>query len=380
MKIAIVHDWLTNMGGAEKIIQLLHKMYPAAPIYTLLYNGDKMPADFQQMDIKTSFLQKLPLAKTKHQLYLQLMPAAIEQFDLSQYDMVLSSSTACAKGVLTRAGTCHVCYCNTPMRYAWDFYHEYQKNKNWLARAYIAHQLHKIRIWDRVAADRVDYFVANSNNVARRIQKHYRRNAKVIYPPINTEYFIPGTYSGNYFLCAGRLVGYKKVDLAVRTFSRLNLPLRIVGEGPEYKVLKAMAGPTVTFLGRVPDQELLKLYQQCRAFVFPGEEDFGIAPLEAQACGRPVIAYDRGGALETVVNGKTGIFFTQQTEEALIKAVKDFMAVEHQLSIGVIRNHAEKFSEERFKEQLGNYIKEAYQQFNQERRQNDESGLMQQGL
>ncbi|MEW6696498.1 MAG: glycosyltransferase [Bacillota bacterium] len=365
MKIAIVHDWLTNMGGAEKIIEIMHDVFPEAPIYTLVYNKDNMPGPFQKMVIKTSFLQKVPFAKRKHNLFLQFMPTAVEQFDLSYYDLVISSSTACAKGVITRADTCHICYCNTPMRYAWDFYHDYIKGKGLITRTYIAYQMNKIRLWDRMAADRVDYFIANSHNVSRRIEKHYRREAQVIYPPVDTDFYQPNKGNrDNYFLCAGRLVGYKRIDLAIDAFNLLKLPLQVVGDGAEYKRLKRKAGNSISFLGRVNNQELRNLYQGCRAFIFPGEEDFGITPLEAQACGRPVIAYGKGGALETILADKTGIFFNKQTTEALAGAVQHFIATEQHFNVDEIRKHADKFNITRFKSQMEKFIMSKYEEYN----------------
>ena len=364
MKIAIVHDWLTNMGGAEKVVEIFHEIYPDAPVYTLIYNRDNVSSLFRDMQIRTSYLQYLPLAKKKHQWYLQFMPLAIEQFDFSEYDLVLSSSSACAKGVLTGVNTCHICYCHTPMRYAWDFYHRYIRSKNSLIKSYIAYQLNKIRIWDKMSADRVDYFIANSHYVANRIRKHYRRKARVIYPPVDTNFFIPQEQGvGDYFLCAGRLVGYKRIDIAVEAFNRIGLPLLVAGEGPEYKLLKKIAGNTIKFVGRVNNEQLMELYQGCRAFVFPGEEDFGIMPLESQACGRPVIAFGKGGAMETVIGDETGVFFYQQTLDALVEAIKYFISIEERYSTKIIRDHAERFNIDRFKSQVSSFVEENYIKF-----------------
>ncbi len=366
MKVALVHDWLTNFGGAERLIEIFHRIFPEAPIYTLLYDQTRLPESFKAMDIRTSFLQKMHFSRKKHQWLLQFMPIAIEQFDLSEYDLVLSSSTACAKGVITRAGTCHISYCNTPMRYAWDFYHEYTEKKGFLLRFYIAWQMNRIRQWDRLSADRVDYFIANSQNVARRIQKHYRRDSHVIYPPVDTKFYHPAGEAlnvGNYFLCAGRLVGYKRIDLAVQVFSQLKLPLWVAGDGAEYKSLKKLAGSTIKFLGKVPDDELRTLYRQCRAFVFPGEEDFGIMPLEAQACGRPVIAFGKGGALETVVEGKTGTFFKEQSTDSLVQAVERFLQSETNFSPEIITAHTKKFAVEEFEDQILEFVTQKYMYF-----------------
>lgn len=364
MRVAIVHDWLTNMGGAEKVVELMHRLFPDAPVYTLLYDRRNMPEDFARMDIRTSYLQQIPFARRRHQWLLPFMPAAIEAMDLREYDLVISSSTSCAKGVLTRADCCHISYCNTPMRYAWDFYQDYIGDKPWPLRNYIRRQLHWIRLWDRLSADRVDYFIANSGNVKNRIRKHYRRESEVIYPPVDTNYFVSGEEkTGEYFLCAGRLVGYKRVDLAVQVCSEMSLPLIVAGDGGELKRLKGMAGPTVEFRGRVSDDELLKLYQDCRAFIFPGEEDFGITPLEAQACGRPVIAYGRGGALETVVDGQTGLFFEHQDEKSLRLALERFIEYEGRFNRASIRQQAEAFSVDRFLREFGLAVQKFYEEF-----------------
>ncbi|AEG61873.1 glycosyltransferase [Desulforamulus ruminis] len=363
MKVALVHDWLTNFGGAERLIEIFHRLFPEAPIYTVLYDQTHLPESFKAMDIRTSFLQKVPFAKKKHQWFLQFMPLAVEQFDLSEYDLVLSSSTSCAKGIITRVGTCHISYCNTPMRYAWDFYHEYTEKKGLLLRSYVAWQMNHIRQWDRLTADRVDYFIANSQNVARRIQKHYRRDCHVIHPPVDTKFYHPAGNERNYFLCAGRLVGYKRIDLAVQAFSQLKLPLWVAGDGAEYKNLKKLAGSTIKFLGKVPDDELRSLYQRCRAFVFPGEEDFGIMPLEAQACGRPVIAFGRGGALETVVEGITGIFFEEQSADSLIKTVERFLQSETNFRPEIITAHTKNFEEERFESKILEFVTKKYLEY-----------------
>jgi glycosyltransferase involved in cell wall biosynthesis len=364
MRTAIVHDWLTNMGGAEKVVELFHRLFPDAPVYTLLYNPENMADCFGEMEIRTSCLQKIPGAKRKHQWLLPWMPAAVEAFDLRDYDLVITSSSSCAKGILTRADCCHICYCHTPMRYAWDFFNEYTADKPGAVRKYITRQLHQIRQWDRLSADRVDYFIANSQNVKNRIRKHYRRDAQIVYPPVDTEYFVPGSaVAGKYFLCAGRLVSYKRIDLAVKVCSKLQLPLIVAGEGAEYKKLQALAGPTVEFRGRVDDAELRRLYQGCRAFIFPGEEDFGIMPLEAQACGTPVIAYGKGGALETVIDGETGLFFECQEEDALRLALGKFSEIEGSFNMSKIRLHAEKFSAERFLSEMKILVEQWYEEF-----------------
>lgn len=365
MKVAIVHDWLTIYGGAESIIRILHDMFPEAPIYTTVYDKDNMPEDFKKMDIRPSFLQKMPFAKKKYTSYLMMMPRAFEQFDMEEYDLVISSSTSCSKGIITGANTLHICYCNTPMRYGWDFYHEYRSGKGALARFLISGMMKKIRMWDRLSADRVDTFIANSYNVSRRIKKHYRRNSVVIYPPVRTGMFQKSDRDDGFYLCVSRLVPYKRVDLVVEAFTKLGLPLVVIGGGSQYKDIAAKAGPKVKMLGRVGDDVVLNHMERCKAFLFPGEEDFGITPIEAQACGKPVIAYGRGGALETIVEDKTGIFFYEQTVGAVIEAVRRFERMEFDGE--VIRAQAEKFSEERFTEELKEFIYSEYEKFELEK-------------
>ena len=366
MKVAIVHDWLTIYGGAESIIRILHEMFPKAPIYTSIYDRDNMPDDFKKMDIRTSFLQDMPYSKTKYTSYLALMPAAFEQFDLSEYDLVISSSTCCAKGVLTGANTLHICYCNTPMRYGWDFYFEYRNRKNALARPVINTLMHRIRMWDRLSADRVDLFIANSYNVARRIKKHYRRKSTVIYPPVRTDMFQKSDKSEDFYLVVSRLVPYKRVDLVVEAFSKMGLALIVIGDGRGYDDIAAKAAPNVRMLGRLSDEKVLEYMSRCKAFLFPGEEDFGITPIEAESCGKPVIAFGRGGVLETVVENETGVFFYEQTVEAVIDAVRKFETMT--FDADKIHEHAEKFSEERFRKELKDYIYRRYKQFDENRR------------
>lgn len=363
MKVAIVHDWLPYIGGAEQVIQSILEVFPGAILYTSIYNKRRMGDFFAGTEVRTSFLDKLPFARTKHGLYLSLMPYAFEQFDLRGFDLVLSSSTSCAKGVLTGTRTLHLCYCNTPMRYAWDFYFDYlYQSKNPMRRGLIHLLMHRIRLWDAVSAARVDGFIANSRNVAARIQKHYRRDAEILYPPVR----LPDPQSvphghGDYYLVLSRLVPYKRIDLAVEAFNDLKLPLFIAGEGPEEKRLKGMAQDNIRFLGRVSDTEKHRLYAGCKGFVFPGEEDFGITPVEAQGFGKPVIAYGRGGALETVISGRTGLFFSQQSPEALRAAVAQ--AEQTAFDPAEIMQHAASFSDRVFKQQLLKLIEKKAQEF-----------------
>ncbi|MDI6869833.1 MAG: glycosyltransferase family 4 protein [Bacillota bacterium] len=361
MKVAIVHDWLANMGGAERVVWALHELYPEAPVFTLVHNPARLPEKFRELDVRTSFLQKIPGAKSKYQWLLPLMPVAIEQFDLAGYDVVISSSHACAKGVITRPEALHICYCHTPMRYAWEFYHQYleQEQVGRLGRALIAPVMTNLRLWDYASAQRVDHFVANSRAVAARIRKHYRREATVIHPPVDTAQFACGPRE-DFFLVVSRLVGYKRIDLAVEAFRQLDLPLVIIGEGSQSGTLKKSAGPNITFLGRQPDEVVRDYFSRCRAFIFPGEEDFGLTPVEAQAAGRPVIAYGRGGVLDTVLPGETGILFSEQTPESLAAAVREFLQVESRFSPERIRNHAEAFDRSAFKEKMAVLVNRLY--------------------
>ncbi len=366
MKVAIVHDWLPYIGGAEQVLKSMLELFPDAILYTSIYNKERVGDFFKGIEIRTSFIDKLPFAKRKHSAYLGLMPYAFEQFDLREFDVVLSSSTSCAKGILTDAKTLHICYCNTPMRYAWDFYFDYlYQGKNPLRRVLIHWLMHRIRLWDVVSANRVDYFLANSHNVKARIQKHYRRDSEVLYPPVTLPKTDPSKVTkGTYYLVLSRLVPYKRIDLAVEAFNRLGLPLIIAGEGPEEKHLKKMAKENVCFLGRVPEDKKAELYQNCKGFIFPGEEDFGITPVEAQGYGKPVLAYGHGGATETVVTGKTGVFFYHQTVEDLVEAVGQ--AEKTTFDPAVIISHAASFCEEIFKKQLLHFIEEKYSQFSKD--------------
>lgn len=360
MKVAIVHDWLTNYGGAERVLKKISELFPAAPIYTIVYNKERMGGIFS--DVRPSFIQHMPFGVQKYTAYLPFMPKAVERFDLSEYDLVISSSTCCAKGVLTRADTLHVCYCATPMRYAWDFYFDYLKSAGGFKRKLIPHFMHHIRMWDVLAANRVDQFLANSKNVQRRIAKHYRRDSRVVYPFADTEFFVPSNRADEgYYLVVSRLVEYKRVDLAVQAFHEMGRRLVVIGDGRELENLKKLQSPHVQFLGRCSNEKIREYYQNCRAFVFPGEEDFGITPVEAQACGRPVIAYGRGGALETVVDGETGVFFAEQSVASLIDAVRRFEGMDFQPEAA--RQNALRFSEEVFEKSFLAAVEAAQEAF-----------------
>jgi len=362
MKIAIVHDWLTNMGGAERVVEAFHEIYPDAPIYTTVFNPKKLAPKFSQMDVHTSFIQKLPFAQTKYQKYLPFFPLAFEQFDLREYDVVISNSHCCAKGVVTNPETLHICYCSTPIRYAWDLYHEYMEREKlgWLSKKIIPLVMNYLRMWVVITVNRVDYFIANSNTIKQRIKKHYRRNSDVIYPPVNTSYYLTSDEDRDFFLVVSRFVPYKRIDLAIEAFNELGWPLVIIGDGPERKRLEKMAKPNINFLGRQSDEIVREHYAKCRAFIFPGEEDFGITPVEAQSAGRPVIAYGKGGALDTVTDGVTGILFKQQSKDSLVEALRKFETMSFNKQR--IREHALKFDVEKFKQKIKQYIEEKYQE------------------
>ncbi|HEY9900560.1 MAG TPA: glycosyltransferase [Pantanalinema sp.] len=359
MKVALVHEWLTTLGGSERVVWAFHRMFPDAPVFTTVHRKDLLPAEFDELDVRPSFLQRLPGATRHYQKLLPLMPLAFEQFDLSGYDLVLSSAHACAKGVVTRPETVHVSYTHTPMRYAWDLYHPYQATVNPLLRPVSAAILSYLRQWDVLTANRVDRFVANSREVSRRIQKHYRRGAEVVPPPIDVERFLPAPASqiGDHLLVLSRLVPYKRVDLAVQAANATGVPLKIIGDGPLYAELKAMARPNVQFLGHLSDSDVASEMARCKALVFGAFEDFGIVPLEAQAAGRPVVAFGAGGALETVIDGVTGVFFAEQHPDSLVQALKRLERMD--LDPAAIRRHAESFAFEAFAARMQGVIDQA---------------------
>lgn len=358
MKIALIHEHLAQDGGAEKVLMVFQELYPDAPTHTLVYNPARANSAFLNKDIRTSFLQKLPFGVKKYQWYLPLMPLAVEQYDLMDYDLVLSSVSAFAKGVITRPDAVHICYCHSPTRYLWTDTRQYIEALpyNRLFKRLILSRLPSLRVWDRLAADRVDYFIANSKTVQDRIRKYYRRDSTIIYPPVDVDRFTPSDTVEKFFLIGGRLVAYKRYDLAIQAFNRLGLPLKIFGSGPEEKRLRSMAKGTIEFLGKVGDLELRKLMSQATAFIHPQEEDFGITAVESMAAGRPVIAYARGGALETVIPNKTGVFFDEQSWEALADAVLRFKPSDYHPQ--EIRAWAETFSRPRFAEQIRAFVTE----------------------
>lgn len=361
MRIALVHDYLNQYGGAERVLEAFTEIYPSAPIFTLIHDPKKIRDAFSGKKIYTSFLQKIPWAKSHHRSFPLLMPIAIEKFDLSNYDVVLSDSASFAKGVITKPETLHICYCHTPPRYAWDDSHKYIKEFAMpkLAKIFIPFFMNYIRLWDREASYRVDKFICNSNFVGQRIKKYYKRQAKVIYPPVDTKKFTLGDKISNYFLMVGRLLSYKRFDIGIKAFNKLELPLKIIGDGPERKKLEKLANKNIEFFGELDGEDLEKYYQRCQALIFPQEEDFGIVPLEAMACGRPVIAYRAGGVLESTKEGETGIFFDEQTPEYLIRAINNFTPTK--FNPKKIRDHVLKFDKELFKKKIKDFIKESYE-------------------
>ena len=360
MNLALVHDHLIQAGGAEKVLQVFQNMWPEAPTYTLLYDKDKMYREFGGRDIRTSFLSRWPLVYKKYQWYLPLMPAATEHYNLSDYNLILSSTSAFSKGVITHPGALHICYCHTPTRYLWSDTQEYIENLNvpGLVKKILPTFLSRLRMWDKQAADRVDVFVANSETVRRRIKKYYDRDSEVIHPPVDTKRFSISDKPKAYYLIGGRLVAYKRYDIAVDAFTKLGIPLKVYGSGPAEADLKKRAGSNIEFLGRVSDQEQVELYQNCIAFLHPHEEDFGITQVEAMASGRPVIALRRGGSIEAIEEGVTGEFIDEQSWEELADRVIHFDY--QQYDPEQIRQHALQFDTEQFKKKLRTFVEDKW--------------------
>lgn len=360
MHLALVHDWLNQIGGAEDVLETLVEMFPHAPIYTSMYWREGMPETYRAWDIRTTWMDRLPGIYRHHQPYLPFYPLAFARLNLSGYDLVLSNKSGFCHGARTGEAV-HICYCLTPTRYVWDF-ETYAAREALLPALKVALRpiIGLLRRWDYQAAQRVDHFVAISREVQARIRRYYGRDSVVIHPPVDTGRFQPAPTPEDYYLIASRLVPYKRIDLAVRAFNQLGQPLVIAGDGRDRGALETLAGPTVTFLGRVPDEDMPELFARCRAYVLPGEEDFCIAPVQAQAAGRPVIAYGAGGALDTVVEGATGVFFREPTPEALAAAVRTFDpdAVDPR----VCRANAEQFAVEVFKEKLNRFVQETSRQ------------------
>lgn len=350
-KVALVASWLNQYGGAERVLEVAHDLFPDAPVFTSTYWPGAMPAAYRTWDIRVSFLDRLPFARKNQRLLLPFYPLAFESLDLRGYDLILSITSAFAHGVRVPPSARHVCYCLTPARFLWTFRDYVEREQiGRLPRLVLPLFIARLRAWDRRAADRVTQFVAISAKVRERIATFYRRDSVIIYPPVNVDRFSMSEARGDYFLILSRLVPYKRIDLAVQAFNELGLPLVIAGDGRDRARLREMAKPNVRFLGRVSDETGRDLLARCRAFLFPGEEDFGITPLEANACGRPVIAFGGGGALDSIVEGVTGEFFREPTATALAYVVRKFE--DRKYDPQTMRRHAEKFSVSVFKEKL----------------------------
>ncbi len=361
MKLALIHDWLNQIGGAEDVLETLVDMYPSSPLYTSIYWKEGMPTHWHDWDIRTSFIDRLPFAYKKQQVYFPLYPSAFERFDFSEFDVVLSNKSGFCHGVLTSAETMHICYCLTPTRYVWR-YQQYaeQENLGTMTRAVLNPFLTLMRVWDRLAADRVDHFIAISEAIRQRIAFFYRRDSVIIHPPVDTERFEPSsTRTDDYYLFVGRLVPYRRLDVLIQAFNQMGRTLYIAGSGRDRERLESLANSNVKFLGFVPDEDLPGLFARCRAFMFPGEEDFGIAPIQAMAAGRPVIAFNGGGATETVIPG-TGVLFDNQTVKDIVQAVEEFET--DAVSPSFIRRHAEKFDTKLFQEKIGRFVEQRFEE------------------
>lgn len=357
MKIAIVHDYLHQFGGAERVVSVLHEMFPDAPIYTSIYNPKNFPDNFRSMDIRISFMQNIPLIFNNFRAYFPLYPIAFKSFNLDDYDLIISSSSAFAKGIRKGKHSKHVCYCHNPMRFVWRF-DDYIKKEPFPAalKCFLKYALLPLRKWDLDASNKVDYFIANSQEVHDRIVSIYKRDSVIIYPPIETDKFTISETDSSYFLIVSRLAAYKKIDQAILAFNKLDLPLKIVGTGPAIGQLSKIAGNNIEFLGKINDSKLKTLYSECRALIVPGIEDFGMAPLEAAASGRPTIAYAAGGALETIIDGKTGILFKEQSLAGIIEAIKKLENL--QFDKDYIQQYSRRFDKEVFKNKLRSFLNE----------------------
>lgn len=372
MRIALVHDYLVQYGGAERVLEVFGEIFPDAPIYTLVYDRNLFKEKFYRKQIYTSFLQSMPFSKSRHRLFPIFMPMAIESFDFSSFDVVLSDSNSYAKGIISGPGTLHICYCHTPMRYAWDDYYSYTENFSVakMIRRAIPLAMNYLRLWDKISADRVDKFITNSSFVAKRVTKYYRRSAEVIYPPVNLSFFNQGKTreKGDFFLVVGRLIPYKRFDLVIGAFNTLGLPLKIIGDGPGAGRLKKKAKSNIEFLGWRSDEDIRDYYAKAKAFLFPQEEDFGIVALESLASGTPVIAYRGGGVLEIVKDGVNGMFFDTQTVDAIVDAVREFNNMNFDAE--KIKQSVESFDKEIFKKKIKEFVEREWGEFNKVKTEN----------
>jgi len=357
MKVAIIHYWLVSMRGGEKVLEALCELFPQADIFTHVYAPQTISETIGRHKVTTTFIQKLPAAEKLYQTYLPLMPLALEKLDLRSYDLIISSESGPSKGVITRPDALHICYCHTPMRYVWDMYHDYFETTGGITRKLMPYLTHYLRMWDYASAARVDHFIANSSFVAQRINKCYRRDAQVIHPPVSTGDFRISDKQDDFYLMVGQLVRYKRADLAVDAFNRNGKRLVIIGDGEQRKDLERMAKSNITVMGKQPFKVIADHYSRCKALIFPGVEDFGIVPVEAMASGRPVIAFKKGGALETVVENKTGLFFDEQTPDSLLDALTRFEKIEQEFDRDEIVRHAKKFDKQVFKDKILELIK-----------------------
>jgi glycosyltransferase involved in cell wall biosynthesis len=368
MRVAFVHEWLVSFAGSERVLDAALELFPGAPVYTLVHDPAAVRGtEIERHPIHTSYIQRLPWGRTRHRAYLPLMPLAVERLDLRGYDVVISSSHAVAKGVLTRADQLHIGYVHSPMRYAWDLQEQYLARLGRIRGAVARAILHYLRIWDVAAANRVDVFVANSHYIAGRIRKAYRREAHVIYPPVEVDRFGVREKRDDYYVTVARFVPYKRVDVIVEAFTRLGLPLVVVGDGPDRSTVERRAGPNVRFVGRQTEAAVKEHIERAKAFVFAAEEDFGIAPVEAQAAGVPVIAYGRGGVTESVIPDETGLFFEAQTPDSLMEAVQRFELGAYRFDRARIRQNAERFSKARFQRRFRDLVHDEWHRFRSER-------------
>lgn len=359
LKVALVHDWLVGRGGGERVLYDIHTLFPDAPIYTLVYDQDKAPEWCKECDIRTTYIQKWPGAKSHHKLLLSFMPKAWEALDLTEYDLVISCCASCCKGVITRPDALHVCYSFSPTRYVWDLYYDYLENTNAIKRFFMKRMIHKVRLWDFQAAQRVDHFAADSNFVGSRIKKYYRRDFTTIYPGTRINEYPITEMPDDYYLVVARFVRYKRVDLAIEACNQLKKKLVVIGSGGEEEErLKKLAGDTVEFLGRVSDEEMERYYSRAKAFLFPGIEDYGITPVEAMSAGVPVLTFGKGGALETVQDGKTGLYFHDQTVSGLVHCIEEFERNGVAYSRQQIHDYSLNFSDEIFKGNFTNFLKD----------------------